>query len=65
MPTNVLLREPVDYPIDATGVHMFHARLRLQHILAEEVVFARYDPVMLNIDDLLREVLSFTIRIEA
>ena len=40
---------------------MLGPRLRLKHVLAEEVVLARYDPVVLDVEDFLRKVLALAI----
>ena len=61
MATDVLLRQAVYYPIDAARVNMFSPWLRLEHILTEKVVLARYHPIVLNVEDLLWKVLTLAV----
>jgi len=56
-----LLRETVDDSVDAAGVNVFGAGLGLKDVLAEEVVLAWDDPVVLKVKNFLREMLSFTV----
>ena len=44
---NILLREPVYYAVDAARVNVLSASLSLKYVLAEEVVLAWDDTVML------------------
>ena len=39
--------------------------LRLKHVLTEEVVLARHDTVVTDVQYLLRKVLPFTIGVQA
>ena len=43
---------------------MFCARLCLKHILTKKVVLARHDAIVLDVQDLLREVLTFAVRVQ-
>ena len=61
MAGDVLLRETVDDSVDAAGVNVFGAGLGLKDVLAEEVVLAWDDPVVLKVKNFLREMLSFTV----
>ena len=64
VPTHILLAEAVDDSIDAHRVNVGITWLGLEHILAEEVVLARDDPIVLQVKYLLGEVLPLSVGVQ-
>lgn len=61
MSADVLLGQSVDDTVDATRIDVLGSRLRLKHILTEKVVLSGHDAIVLNVKNLLREMLAFSV----
>ena len=62
--THILLAETVDDSIDADRVNMGVSWLSLEHVLAEEVVFAGDYAIMLQVQYLLRKVFALSVWVQ-